>query len=829
MTALRRPGLLLLHALLLGLLLLWLPGRDTARAAEDSSADCRADQLREAKVDAAAKFDHRGRDYSMLTSTMDIRIPEGWEQAPDLLLDTHSHDYRFALNCLLGKVTEESFFDDEWRLKPVTVTADGKSVVIHYQAVQWIQGLGEYRVGPWYLDAEWAEWNIRLNPPENLVDAVWDVRIHLGGPGAMSAAPPPAFGEKGTTVRWHNRNPAELPGVIFRPPSPQQWNAITASPGQFWEALGYYSASGAFWYVASGVLLIVCARRLRRSLGGSPRPKEKNAIRILILWTFLQMGLALVVLMGDNLYRSLAHSLSKYDYLPAVQLFSMMLLGLSLCFFGKVRRRLLVVVCTFVLGVAAAYLASELTEFPVMPTSDALLAPPGTWTVLIAYLVLIFVCCLGLISAGQRLLFAGDRAMPPWVAVSVSLAAAAMTLLWSYLAFERYWDRRSWLADPDWKSYAGQWSSEYDAWWWWTFPDELLNTLIGYVSILTSVAVVGVLRVCRAEQYDDDSFTPNDAEKTLFVVFFALAVVPGNAWYFGFSGYLLTLALGLGSAWGVLALGTSRSVLEQLSAENAPLGKVISRTSRSDVLRLARRFRELQSHLQRLGTASQSDRTSVQESIEREIDRLDQCLPERVRPIDLPFAYGPMHSWWDNACRCALIACFIGLPATALMYWTEAVQNETWIGVTQNSSGFLWIVYEILFWHIGWVAGGFFLGAVWRDLPGRHGPTKAFCVAVAFAVPVAAHQIVTQSIGQSTPVALRSIAAFASVLTFTGLAMDIQTFQSERRYWPTNMSLVAYVYQMRIASVAFFLAQVLALATIWKTIREGGPTPPPSR
>ncbi|MFD9337827.1 DUF6185 family protein [Streptomyces sp. NPDC060028] len=45
-----------------------------------------------------------------------------------------------------------------------------------------------------------------------------------------------------------------------------------------------------------------------------------------------------------------------------------------------------------------------------------------------------------------------------------------------------------------------------------------------------------------------------------------------------------------------------------------------------------------------------------------------------------------------------------------------------------------------------------------------------------------------------------------------------------------SMLIVMHVYQMRLASVAFFLAQLLALATIWKTIREGGPTaPPPSR
>ncbi|WP_438319292.1 DUF6185 family protein [Streptomyces sp. HUAS TT3] len=116
---------------------------------------------------------------------------------------------------------------------------------------------------------------------------------------------------------------------------------------------------------------------------------------------------------------------------------------------------------------------------------------------------------------------------------------------------------------------------------------------------------------------------------------------------------------------------------------------------------------------------------------------------------------------------------------------------------------------------------------MWRDLPGRNGPAKAFCVTIGFAVPVAAEHVISVVAGQTVPVAVGVIAAFASVTTLTGLFMDVQTFESERRYWPTSAGLVSYVYQMRIASVAFFPAQVLAPATIWKTFKEGGPTAPP--
>ncbi|MBT2407291.1 MULTISPECIES: DUF6185 family protein [unclassified Streptomyces] len=830
MIHLRRSALLLLHVLLL--VLITLPtGRASAQAAEAPAADsCRADQLSEAKVKASAKFDHRGSDYSVLTSTMELRIPAGWAYASDLLLDTRSGHYRFALRCLLGKVSPDSVYDYEWRLKPVGVGADGKWVTVHYEAVAWVQALGEYRAGPWQLNAGKNEWTVQLRPPANLAAATWeDVHVHLGGPGAMSATPPPTFGEAGTVLRWQSKRRTPIIRAEFRPPPAQQWYAISATDEEFWEALGSYSASGAFYYVAASALLIISARRLRRSLGRNVVPKEDRTLKVVMSWALLQALIGLTVYMGDNIYRLLSHRLSwSHDYEPVFLLFSLMFFGVALCFFGRVGKRLLVFVCAFFLCAAGLYFGVELSELDLLPNSDVTLSPAGSWVSALVYLVVIFACFLGLVSAGQRVLFMGDRSLPQWLVVSVSLLASASTLLWAYLAFDRSWERVSWLADPEWPQYWPEWATFRDGWWWY-LPYTALVSLADLGLFLTPLALLGVLRVCRAEQHQDDSFTPNQAEKLLLVLFFVIAVLPGYAVYFGFSGYVLTLIIGFVSVWGVLALGYSKSVLEQPAADNAPLGKVISRTDRSEMLRLARHFRELQSRLQRLNTSNSPESSRVQESIEREIDQLDRSLPEGVRPVDLPFAFGPMSTWWGNACRSALIACFFGLPATALMYWTDLVQNESWIVITQNDSGFISIVAEILYWHTTWVAGGFFLGALWRDLPGRHGPTKAFCVGVAFVIPVVAHQIIAQAIGQSVQGASTAIAAFVSVMTLTGFAMDVQTFQSERRYWPTNANLVAYVYQMRFASVAFFLAQLLALATIWKTLREGGPMAPPPR
>lgn len=809
-------------------------GTDDAYAYEaHQAADvCRVDQLRDVKVRASAKFDHNGRDYSILTSRMEVTIPPGWGRAPDLLLGTHAIRYREALRCLLGKVEQEDFFDYEWRLKPLTVEATKQGTVVHYEAVTWVQGLDKYGVGPWELEAGKQVWKLRLLPPRNLVGATWEeVYINLGGPGANSVSPPPAIGEEGTVLRWHNRKPVESIGLEFRPPMPQRWAAITLEREEPWEVLGVYSGSGAAWYVATGVGVLVVARRLRRGLGQRRTDGEEGALRTLRSWGLLQTFIGLLVFMGDDALDFMRHEfLWKYDYQMIVALVSLIVVAALLCFFGMLKRTLLITFCTLMLSIAVVSIASEVSEFSLLPTSDALLSRVGLWLTLVAYAVVVFVFWVGAFSAGQRVFLMNGGRLPQWVVLSVSAGLSVLTLLWAFIAFWRDWDRLTWLVDTAWTNYEDKWHERYDLWWWW-FPDSSLSVLWDCVAlVLTPLALVGALRVCRAEQHEAGSFTPSEAERFLFVVFFAFVVLPGYGYYFGISGSVLASLFGMFVVWALLYFARSRSVLERPYADDLPLGRVISQTDRSDLLRLARHYRELQEQLHHLHSGNPAESTSTREAIEREIDRLGRCLPEGVRPVDVAFACGPMVTWWGNACRCAIISCLIGIPATGLMYWVDIIGSDTWIPLTQSDVGFISILYTIVYWHVIWVSGGFFLGALWRDLPGRHGPTRAFCVAVAFAIPVIGHQIIAELVGQSVAGVTGSVAAFASVMTFTGLVMDVQTFQSERRYWPSSASLVMYVYRMRFASMGFFLAQIVALATIWKALREGGPTaPPPGR
>ncbi|MBA2806041.1 hypothetical protein E0500_000805 [Streptomyces sp. KM273126] len=119
-----------------------------------------------------------------------------------------------------------------------------------------------------------------------------------------------------------------------------------------------------------------------------------------------------------------------------------------------------------------------------------------------------------------------------------------------------------------------------------------------------------------------------------------------------------------------------------------------------------------------------------------------------------------------------------------------------------------------------WAAAGFVLGALWRQLPGRRGPTKALTLSLVYAAPVAQHWI-TRAFDQFFGNWALDVALTLLILTVTVVAMDIDTFRQEGHYWPTKAALLLSVYQLRTASVqvAFFVAQLVALVSIWQQLK----------
>ncbi|WP_436954291.1 DUF6185 family protein [Streptomyces sp. SudanB182_2057] len=791
--------------LFLVLAVLAMPAGTGMSSAEADEADtCGLEQVRGVKVTASVDFDHRGLDYSKVTSVMDIEIPASWKHAADLLLDPRAAEYRQALRCLLGKGLEDNPLDfDERRSKPLTVDSDGKKVAVHYEAVVTVLWLGAFQVGPWSLEAGPDVWTVRLKPPKRLSQVPWaNVEVQTGGPRAWSVSPESAIGKDGTVLKWQNKKPNEFT-VSFRPPAAQQWDAKTVSPKHPWEAVGLDSGSSAAVHVLRGVLLLIAARKLRQGLARPPADDEKKALGVLRSWALLSTGLGLLVYMGDNVLDLVRSTFFPSHPTDAVfSLFSLLFLGAALCVFGKLPKPLLVIPCSVVVVVAG------------------LLA--GSWLAPLAVVAAVCLFCTGAVFSVRRVLRMIGGSLPSWLVVSLPIALSVVTVLWTYLVFRGFWDRISWLADTHWPTYEGRLLWHFDTWWW-DFPRRVLPDLWDTASLaLLALVPLGVLHVCRAERKDGSSFTPTASEQFFLMVVFTLVVPSAGGIYFGISGYFVSVLLGLLSAWALLSWGRRRAVLARPAIGNRLLGQVVPMADRSELLRMVRRYRDLQDSLHRSGSGKPVETTADREAIERDIDQMDRFLPEGVRLIDVAFACGPMTTWWENARKCAIIACFVGIPGTGLMLWHDMVGGHAWEVTIEYTEGFVRIIRDILGWQLTWVGAAFFMGALWRSLPGRYGPTKAFYVAIVFSVPVCTHRLLGELSGHAVQETIAIISAFAAVMTFTGLVMDAQTFTSERRYWPSRAGLIMYVYQMRFASVGFLVGQLVTLATtIWATFRHG--------
>jgi Family of unknown function (DUF6185) len=99
---------------------------------------------------------------------------------------------------------------------------------------------------------------------------------------------------------------------------------------------------------------------------------------------------------------------------------------------------------------------------------------------------------------------------------------------------------------------------------------------------------------------------------------------------------------------------------------------------------------------------------------------------------------------------------------------------------------------------------------------GRHGPTRASSLVLTYALGVALSVLASRLTNQALGSVALATCLMLLVLTLTGIAMDVDTFRSERRYWPSRVEQLFSIYQLRGFSVhlAYLLAQVATALTI---------------
>ncbi|WP_307031584.1 DUF6185 family protein [Streptomyces canus] len=838
---------------------------EAAQAADD---ECSPGQLKAARVTASVRLKHEGEDYTKADAVLTVKVPKSWRLAADLLLNGDTENYRTAMRCLLRDPRDAVFYrDTEGRARPPHVTVQKKWVTVEQHVTTWVVDLQQRDFGTWRLTEGKRWWTLELLRPPALDKAWWQaITVDLGGRAARSVSMPPTAGatDKLTWAREKaGGHPPEL-RVTLQPP------ATKASAARWSEDPGYVLDPLAWmpWTVAMLVLILAASRALRLAPVSSPRTEaEKDTVRHVRTMGVLTFVFTVVQYFDDALLSHFANddvALFWTDrHRTAVHLTLALLTGLALCVFGRpqcavtIRSRQLGVVVPL-LAAAVGYVAAVVARpgwfgLPSHLWLDWENNPDevvwfqqaqGKYAFVLACACVVLVWLVGATASFLRLWRScgapapgSNRGRFPFavlgglVAVSVVIPAVG---IWTA---QNTWEQRSWLS-PHYSDGYGLWHEAEvfnDLRW---FPSGWLDWVNGTYFWWwgPSLAIVAALRV-RAASSVPPALFPSAPEIRALKAFFIVCVAPVVGWYAGVPLSWLPLLALWGALTALLAVGRKRSVLYRELLPGVPLHEVAKGYSRQRLLKDARRHRELHAQLRRL---EQGQEDGVRGQLEYELDRLNRLpnpspppglpnswvrLPHSVGPVELALAWGPRAQWWENACRAALFAALIAVPAGLVQFWVDHVRGSVWSDKFLDRFGFADAAMSLIAMEVIWAGAGFVLGALWRELPGRRGPTRAFWLSLVYAAPVLVHWVGIRFVDQPFGTWAFNLSLTLLVLTLTGVAMDIDTFRREAHYWPTKAGLLLSVYQWRTASiqVAFLVGQIVALVTIWQQMKGADP------
>ncbi|NJQ00135.1 DUF6185 family protein [Streptomyces zingiberis] len=583
-------------------------------------------------------------------------------------------------------------------------------------------------------------------------------------------------------------------------------------------------------------------RRLRRALAppppgppGAPRGRERadaEAFRSLRRWGWAVLPVALVVEGDDLLFNQVGWSYPDALVWGTAP-------GLVLLLFARPPRP--------VVAAGAVLLAVPLLGAWVMEQRADELAAGAAWLSPGAQLAGVLavqgcglaLCLLGFTAAGWRLARDGGlhrgRLLLRWAVPAVLGVLVFAAVGWA-LASERNFRRYTWLR-PHEELAFGEGHTTFlteDAAW---FASVGQDWLFAYLWVLTGVAILGALKA----SVEPVRVSPLERrpERLLVLVFFPVVVGIDLGWYAG-NGALcwVWVFLHMAALRLMAAAGARRAVLGlRLEGSEERLETTVTGERRALLMGRARRYREIHATLRRLDQGQADDTAVERRALERELSELHDwtdsagtaCrLPGRISVVDAALALGPENTWWANGRRGALLAAFFGLPASALTTWASAVRGDAWTNALHYGFGLPDTVLTFLYWQLGWVGAGFVLGALWRVLPGRRGAVKALPVAAAFGLPLALDAVVARVMNESQSSHPLYAAAMLLVLTLTGIAVDLETFRGERRYWQSRLGLLLSVYQMRYLSLqfAYVLVQIAGVITVWDFFTDTGGPPP---
>ncbi|WP_405652178.1 DUF6185 family protein [Streptomyces sp. NBC_00019] len=836
----------LLLAVLLGLLVL--SGAGTARAVETNG--CEPEALKDAEVTSSVWMKHDGEDYTRAETEMVVKVPKAWPLSDDLLLNGDAGPYRLAMRCLLhDSYGDHPYRDSELRPWPPKVTVGAQAITVTYRAVSSVETLTERSFGVWLITPGKRLWTLSLARPPALEKSWWrEITIDLGGRGGRDIWPMPTKGTA-TTLTWTwAKSDMPMPALWVRLQPPATKALVTR-----WNEDGAWSLTRSVTWLSWDLVFVPVGLMLVRRLSWSPgpateTPAEAATRRNLFLWVWLTLIISVLVEVNGDL-----PDVSTWwnDHEVAANFMFGACVGVLLSLFG--RPRVSAVVAVAVAGVYPVTVAIR-PEWFALPhdfwldqnlTDEVVHAERygGFWWLALASFCVAFVWLVGTVSVVQRIR-AGARVQtagaplrgvfPWWILLACAVAAVVLVAL-ALWARHNSWTQMTWLSAQD-SVYWEQWRFTYhynglawfpSNWYGWFYP--LIGWWYGVIAALLATLAA------RAAAPHDSPVAPEGLTLALLTVLSFHIAWPTPGWYVGLWLSPITVPITLLAGLLLLAIGKRRAVLWQKPLPDKPLRDAIKESDRTWLIESARTYRDLHSRLRRL---EQSDPDGKRAQLEQELDTLHHWkppqaappfagarLPDSVDAVELALAWGPRATWWQNACRAALFAALISLPANAVLFWANQVRGSLWDGMTRDELGVAGLLDGAIAYELYSAGLGFVLGALWRVLPGRRGPAKALGLFLVYAAPVAAHWLLTRATGQTFGTWPLDLALTLLVLTVTGVTMDIDTFRHEGIYWPTKASLLLSIYQLRTASVqlAFFVAQMVALVGVWQQLKGNDP------
>lgn len=826
---------------LLVLLALW--GGRPARADAPSASSCHAEQLTAAHVNVELRLANHAHTTVEGRGVTTVRVPRSWEYAEGLLLEKSSVSYRNAMRCLLrdeqesGRPPQQYLRGREWRSSNPAVSVEPDWVEVEYPTIFWFDQPGMFRVGPWEVDVQPGQWKLSLVPPTALAGARWDsVAVDLGGLEASSVAPEPSTAGNGT-MRWGDpdrpQESSSLLTVRVAPPWQRAWAAVSGKSA----FLVSNKIGMAAWWVAMSAIVALAALRARRR----PAHIEATGLEIRSSTVLLQWGLVSAVV-------SLTFLPPQYTLLgqDRWKILIGILVGWALTATARPKRSVLLAASL------VAAVGGLVAGWPSLFGLPQKLFPPGTGSVhSFAPLVAMTAALLWLWLAGLalwtwRLACEGGlirTPASPWRLRRLGPVLAVITILllgWEWWTQDRGWERASWLSDRSVQEYG------------WLHRSFLSEHLVSYTIqlpawcvagtwVLTGIAIMALLRA-RDLAFPVPCADPTRLDCLLLAVFFAVVVAYRQGSYAGSqAGAVLWLVLDIAGFYALLAVGKRWAVLAQHlegSGDTPRLSEAITEAGHSDLIARARRYRELTDELRDMepgkseGAASRHAAEKERHAVERELSGLHRWrsptgtantarpwLPVQFTVMDIALSWGPHARWWENARRAALLAAAFGLPGTLLILWFLYQGEQTeWMHTAQDSFGAPEMIRQFLLWELTAAGAGLVLGALWRLLPGRRGPTRALSLTAVYTLliilGILGNLLTDQPLGNWAI----AICQMLLVLTLTSLAMDADTFRAERRLWPSRFGLLLSIYQLRgfSAQIAYVLAQLAVLIAIAK-------------